>query len=55
MSGNYIPNFIKIHEKLVKLLRVEDVKKALTICVSLDFFPYFNDYPHIFDSFFREL
>ena len=32
MSGNYIPNLIKIHEKLIKLLRFEDVKKALIIC-----------------------
>ena len=51
MSGNYIPNFIKIHEKLIKLLRFEDVKKALIICYVPWFFPFFNDFSHIFDIF----
>ena len=32
MSGNYIPNLIKIHEKLIELLRFEDMKKALFVC-----------------------
>ena len=53
MSGNYIPNFIKIHEKLIKLLRFEDVKKALIVCYVPLFFPFFNDFSHIFDIFLR--
>ena len=54
MLGNYIPNLIKIHEKLIKLLRFEDVKKPLLFVMSLDFSPYFNDFSQIFDSYLED-